>query len=480
MDRTLEVGDDWEDMIELHLFQAKDVVVILSENSLKSKWVLHEGSMAHALKKNIYPLAIMDVKAEELPIWAQKIQYQRFVGIDYRQALNELIGRLTPVNQLKKLLVKQCDIFSQTNVLPSLEFLKNIEPAIKESPIQNREIASLMLLAALKNELHVDFWVNLALQNDVDIYSLLQDRLDEEEFRFRKSAIQALQLVITADQGNILLRFLQDPYPQVRKAAILGLWNIPDLRPQLLNALTYECYIPAGIFRMGMEELPVIEEYSRSLSEFDKQGFAEYPSHEVYTDDYFIDKFPITNQDYLRFLLDTKPKAIKTEEFSSSITGKELLSVTNLDWDDAYEYARWAGKNLPTEAEWEKAARGTEAYLFPWGNRFDASKAHISKNKKTSLKPVNAFSPQGDSVYGVADMVGNVWEWVSDWYQDDYYRSAAQFINPQGPSEGKQKVLRGGSFREAEYNCNAYRRIGRSPAQKSDEIGFRCSFLVQE
>ena len=476
IDRSLEVGDDWEEMIEHHLQQAQDVIVILSKNSLASNWVLHEGSMAHALKKNLLPILIDAIDSRDLPIWARKIQHQKIIEAEYAAALQGLIGRLTPVNHLRKLLAKQHEIFLQTGVLPSLEFLQNIEPALKEYSTLNTELASLLFLAAIKNELHVGFWVELALQNGVDIISILNDHLEESEFRFRRSVVQALRLVVAPEQADILLRFLADPYTQVRVEAIRSMWQFPEMQPKIVKGLIFERYIPSGTFKMGMDEIPVLEESGRPLTDFDRQGFAEYPAHIVFADAYFMDAYPVTNLEYKRFLMDAKPKAIKTEKFLSEMNGSEKAAVTNLDWDEACEYARWAGKRLPTEAEWEKAARGTEAFLFPWGNHFDASNAHTQECGVRNLQSVDSYSPQGDSIFGVGGMVGNIWEWVNDWYQDDYYRSQGSFENPLGPMSGDQKVLRGGSHNENIQNANTYRRIGRSPARKGADIGFRCAF----
>jgi iron(II)-dependent oxidoreductase len=478
IDRSLEVGDEWEAMIETQLQQAQDVIVILSENSLNSRWVQHEGSMAYALKKNILPIAINEIKPEELPIWAGKIQYQKFFDVERPLVLQNLINKLTPVNHLRKLLIKQHEIYIQTKVLPSQEFLRSVEYALKECPVQSMELASFLFLAALKNELHIDFWVDLALRNGVDIFSALNEHLEESEFHFRKSAIQALRIAATPERADIFLRFLEDPYPQVRKEAIRAMWKFPELRSKLLDMLIYERYIPSGSFKMGMDEIPALEDSGRPLTEFDKQGFSEYPAHDVFTDAYFIDAYPVTNQDYLRFLMDTKPEALKTGKFISEIKGREQVAVTNLDWDEAYEYARWAGKRLPTEAEWEKAARGPQAFLFPWGNYFDIAKAHTLESRVRVLKSVDSYCPLGDSPFGVASMVGNVWEWISDWYHDNYYRSEKSFENPVGPRQGNQKVLRGGSYKETVQNANAYRRIGCLPTRKGTDIGFRCAFVV--
>ncbi len=476
IDRSLEIGDKWEETVEQELQAATDVIIILSQNSLKSKWVMHESSMAYALKKNLFPVLIEAIEVEDLPIWASKIQFQQFYGVDYQQAMQNLIHRLSPVDQLRKLLLKRYEIFTRTQVLPSAEFMKSIQSLLMERPIQDAKITSLLMLAALKNNIEGDFWVNLAVQNQVDIFTLISKHLQDTDFRTRKTTINALRMASTLEQSDLFLNFLGDPYPQVRKEAIQALWKYPEVRSKLLESLVFERYIPAGAFRMGIDEIPFSDDHGRPMTEFDKLGFAEYPAHDVFTDGYFMDTYPVTNIDYLRFLMDTNPAAAKTEKFSSEISGREYISVTNVSWDDACEYARWAGKRLPTEAEWEKAARGPQLFLFPWGNRFDASKAHTEESGIKSLQAVTSYSPQGHSPYDVACLCGNVWEWVIDWYQEDYYRTGGLSENPVGPPEGKYKVLRGGSHKEIVQNANSYRRIGQLPSRLRADIGFRGVF----
>jgi formylglycine-generating enzyme required for sulfatase activity/tRNA A-37 threonylcarbamoyl transferase component Bud32 len=223
--------------------------------------------------------------------------------------------------------------------------------------------------------------------------------------------------------------------------------------------------IPAGNFLMG------------------KQGGEDNPRHKVYLDNYYIDKYPVTNLQYEKFTKETK---YKTEgdwgKYYSSGAGD--YPVTCLTWNDACAYLKWSGKRLPTEAEWEKAAAGPEGQLYPWGDKWDPNKCNnlnvtrndligrmmnIENNRGTI--PVGAI-PEGTSIYGVEDMAGNVWEWCYDWYEKGYYTKSSP-SNPQGPSTGKYKVARGGSWKaNYDYFFQCPFRRWTSP---QDRITF-CSF----
>jgi len=210
-------------------------------------------------------------------------------------------------------------------------------------------------------------------------------------------------------------------------------------------------YIPSGSFMMGSGEL------------------FEEPVHKVYLDGYYIDRYPVTNAQYYRFCKETGhnyPEHLKYK-MPKSLENHPVIGVS---WEDAEAFASWAGKKLPTEAEWEKSARGTDGRIYPWGNEFDPEKCNFNSKGTT---PVDKY-PEGASPYGVMGMVGNVWEWVQDWWDDNYYKNAPA-DNPQGPFTGKYSVLRGGSWEERSlFNIRASVRVGNIPSGKDNDMGFRC------
>ena len=214
--------------------------------------------------------------------------------------------------------------------------------------------------------------------------------------------------------------------------------------------------IPAGEFTMG--------------SAHGVGGPDEHPAHKVYLDSYSIYKNDVTVAQYRKFCEATG----RTMPVAPDWGWIDNHPIVNVTWDDATAYAHWAGAALPTEAEWEKAARGTDGREYPWGNDWDAAKCSngVATNpRKTSA--VGSF-PAGASPYGVLDMEGNVWQWCADWYGDDYYKDSP-LRNPIGPDTGTMRVLRGGSW------CNgitvgfraAYRDRG-IPIYRGGDGGFRC------
>ncbi len=233
-------------------------------------------------------------------------------------------------------------------------------------------------------------------------------------------------------------------------------------------------YVPEGAFLMGTSDADM-EFYGeffplRSPSRYDN----ERPQREVFLDAFYIDQLEVTNSQYKKFLSETGyvPKRY-LDKLPFNVPD---LPAIVLEWEDAVAYAEWTGKRLPTEAEWEKAARGTDGRIWPWGSEWDGSK--LSGNDGTGLEdgyketaPVGQF-PQGASPFGALDMAGNIWEWVADWYEPDYYTHAPN-RNPKGPETGDGHVLKGGGWAENLDFTRCANRLGGNPG--SLLRGFRCA-----
>ena len=218
--------------------------------------------------------------------------------------------------------------------------------------------------------------------------------------------------------------------------------------------------VPAGEFTMGS-----------STGDADEQ-----PAHQVYVDAFSMDVYEVTVGQYAAFLQATEANS-PSDWKTMNQPAYQKRPVANVDWADAAAYCKWAGKRLPTEAEWEKAARGTDGRLYPWGN--DPPTPRHANYGKTGSHNHGALAPvgmleNGKSPYGIYDMAGNVWEWVSDWYDNDYYKNSPS-QNPTGPPSGESKVLRGGSWDSDPPHLRSVVRYFHRSAHRHKDYGLRCA-----
>jgi formylglycine-generating enzyme required for sulfatase activity len=202
----------------------------------------------------------------------------------------------------------------------------------------------------------------------------------------------------------------------------------------------------------------------------------EQPVRQVYVGAFFMDKHQVAVGQYARFLEATHQER-PADWTAMNKPAYQNRPITNVDWAEADTYCKWAGKRLPTEAEWEKAARGTDGRTYPWGNepptRFHANAGKEVFSNRGTLTPVGTFEA-GKSPYGIYDMAGNVWEWVSDWYDQDYYKSGP-VQNPPGPRKGDYKVVRGGSWGSGADGLRAADRETHLLSFRGFGTGFRCA-----
>jgi formylglycine-generating enzyme required for sulfatase activity len=257
--------------------------------------------------------------------------------------------------------------------------------------------------------------------------------------------------------GDYTIRLNKPGYDEYQQRVQI----LPQEESSLQIELTYQpsdkdmVYIPAGEFIMGSEEGPP----------------NEGPVHKVHLKAFYIDKYEVTNLQYRRFFfIDIHRQP--SYPYDRSLGGDQQ-PVVGISWFDAYEYCKWAGKRLPTEAEWEKAARGTEGLIYPWGNQWQPN--HANSARSEFGKPVEVGDyPKGVSPYGVFDMAGNVWEWCNDYYDENYYGTSPS-QNPAGPKQGKLRVLRGGSWFDEPAILRTTTRRGENPNVRLSNIGFRCA-----
>jgi len=228
-----------------------------------------------------------------------------------------------------------------------------------------------------------------------------------------------------------------------------------------------QVYVPAGEFLMGSNK-----------AKDSQAGSDELPQHTVYLNAFWIDRTEVTNAQYARCVASGQctPPSNTGSYTRSSYYGNSQYDdypVIYVDWNQAQAYCTWAGNRLPSEAEWEKAARGVDGGIYPWGE-FAPEQSLLNYNQnKGDTTAVGSYSSKA-SPYGALNMAGNVWEWVNDWYSDSFYQQSPA-RNPTGPATGTSRVLRGGSWFSYVRYVRSADRSGAYPGYGSDDFGFRCA-----
>lgn len=283
------------------------------------------------------------------------------------------------------------------------------------------------------------------------------------------SLVVATTVLAVTSGGSDVADVVPEWTPEGRKAAA----HLTTLPPKDEMAL-----IPAGPFLMG------------SNRQVDRNSYpAEFPQRTVYLDAYEIDKYEVTTVQYLKYVLaNNLPPLVDWKwggVFQETMAAHPVMHVS---WFEVDGYCRWAGKRLPTSAEWEKAARGTDGRIYPWGNEpAGLSRANFGRTglsgpvrdrpERLLLYPPivsvdkyeNAVSP-----YGVFNMAGNVAEWTADWYDPSYYKYGPD-RNPKGPDHGSQKAFRGGGWVDSTPSVRPAQRNGADPKTRMNWLGFRCA-----
>jgi formylglycine-generating enzyme required for sulfatase activity len=327
----------------------------------------------------------------------------------------------------------------------------------------------------------------------------------------RQRVIQATLQILTAAPP------LVEPRLRSRLGLALGTIGDPRLKPGETPELVP---IPVGRFRMGTSP----EDAENLKAQKVEPWGDESPHHPVFVSEFDIGKCPVTNaefhafveakgyekeqywspngwrwrmgtlevdlsflsdehtQDVYRRWLEGRPAEKRNQPFFWDDPQRSApnLPVVGVSWFEAEAYCKWLTAvtrqafRLPTEAEWEKAARGKEGRLWPWGNEWDPNKCNSSEAKLGGATPVGTY-PDGASPYGVLDMVGNVWEWCADWWDAEAYekRKGEDVRDPTGPESGSARVVRGGAWSYDRRSCRAACRSWREPAGFDDFLGFR-------
>jgi formylglycine-generating enzyme required for sulfatase activity len=417
---NLEVGAHWGKEIQNAIQKSQYAIFVLSSHSVESEWVDREFIYADQLKLKIIPLLHEPCS---LPLGMLNLQYIDMQGHNYKLHFDDLLealGAQPGAPDAKKAAAR-----------PSVE-----KPATQKPPRLPRKTNTKTILAL----------AGIAL-----VIVLLAGFLPQI---FKN--LPAANVTATYTPTAELFTSSPTATPTITPTPILGIGSTwTSFQDNMVMV-----YVPGGNFKMGLT--------GRS---------SEQPEHTVYVDAFWIDQTEVTNKMYALCVAAGKcnpPGESRSNSREKYYGNSEYddYPVIYVSWNDASAYCAWADRRLPTEAEWEKAARGTDERTYPWGNSIDCTYANYSgcdHNDTTSVgSPENGKSP-----YGAYDMAGNVWEWVADWYE-------AYPGNTVGDSAygAKYRVLRGGSWASPSDNMYSAIREARRPdltfLTKQGDLGFRC------
>jgi HEAT repeat protein len=418
----------------------------------------------HVLSSSGSNLAVKEIaKCIEDDVWHVRYQAVEALGsIESDLAIKPLLTALSDSNwQVRQRAVQALGSLQTRRILPALiACLKDEVWSVRENAVEAlARLKSEKSVKALVPILHDQHWrvrsmVVTALReiSSEEAIRALIDALSDAHWMVHWKAAYALGKIGTTSIFPVLCRLEQENAPFLGEAArkiLSDMEIVVEPRPHAQPRLEYRAedpyhsmrYIPAGECVMG-----------------DENGHDDAkPIRRIFVPAFFIDTYPVTNAQYQRF----QP----SYEF---LKGTELYPVVNVTWAEAQAYAEWLGKRLPTETEWEKAARGNDGRRYPWGDAFEAGKCNTEESGQRRLTPVNQY-PAGKSVFQVADLFGNALEWTDDRYQP-YPGSLA--TNPD--FQENFVVLRGCPWIHQGSQTNCAARTYAPPDNRSNFIGFRC------
>lgn len=413
--------DEWNRAIERMIRRCDNFLIVLSPEAVNSWVVRDQFLLALSLNKTIVPVLY---RACNIPVPLQSIPYIDFANRDFKSSFSQLLARYFPKVQIN------------SGYWPKVK-------SICINSVQNWwNVLGPLLWPG---------WLGPAIVLLLVLMAVLIYRRSDHSVVF-------------------------GPTPQFETLAVAPPTQspVPTVEPVATKVRTRDgqimALIAAGEFLMGSD------------SSDTEANSDEKPQHSVYVDSFWIDKTEVSNSQYNKCV---EAEVCRPSGALTSIFTPAELPVVGVSWAQANTYCRWVGGRLPTEAEWEKTARGTDGRLYPWGDDFDGSRLNYcdanciadwrdatANDGYRYTAPPGSY-PAGASPYGVLDMSGNVWEWTADWYAPDSYKNSI-YRNPTGPESGLQRVVRGGSWYYYGKNLRAAKRHKDTPVTQHDNIGFRC------
>lgn len=476
-EERLSLGQHWTTVIEEALHDADVVIIFLSHNSVqKEGFVQRELNYAWeiSLEKPREAIFLIPFRLDDcqIPRYLSARQWGDYFG-DKKENTFQVLLRSLKQRHLQKL---------QLEALENAESEK-VEQEAKVRVEHEKETKEAQRIATAKAKLIAEEKVRREREDTERTEKIAREQLESEKVeqeakvRVKKepvisninprtiqfTGIIVVALILFIFGGNYLIQ----NFPSFTQTPGIGSTMIGEDGMTLV-------FVPAGEFIMGSNE------------ETDEQ-----PIHQVYLDAYWIDQTEVTNAMYAKCV---DAHQCNPPSNSSSYTHPSYFGNSEFDnypvlyvsWDDAVTYCEYVGRRLPTEAEWEKAARGEDGNIYPWGNVFDGDVLNFCDTNCSSdwadtttndgyedVAPVGNYI-DGVSIYGVFDMAGNVEEWVEDWFDENYYQSSPS-SNPLGPASGQFRVSRGGSSEEGSDTVRSADRNWDNPLFTFNSTGFRCA-----
>ena len=450
--RDIPPGDSWAGTIVDAITDSKVFVLVFSDGANQSQQVIREVGEAVDNGIPIVPLRIEDVKpSKEMRYYIKSIHWLDAMTPPLQKHLQKLTHTV------------QALLAVEDSEIPEKENLPTQEPPAQEPPAQEPSkrkrprlpiwAGTLIALAAIALIAGGTWW-----------------------FTGKDRGTSSTPVVVITAEPTVAPAATEVILTETATPeSAASLYEIGSTQVSPVDGMVM-VYVPEGEFLMGM---PAEEHFEDSA-----------PVHNVYLDAFWIDQTEVTNAQYQQCV---NEGACRSPWSTSSKDREEYYGnpqyddypLVYVDWDRAQAYCEWAGRRLPTEAEWEKAARGTDGRTYPWGDTFCGScvnycDLNCDRNHADNswddgyadTAPAGSY-PSGASPYGVLDMSGNVGEWVADWYASDYY-SISPYDNPQGPASGEYLVTRGSAYDSAERDMRVAGRSGGHSAY-DESRGFRCA-----
>ncbi len=430
----IPTGSRWDDEVEKALRESSIFMIILTRASIASENVKDEIGYAIDNGKRILPVLLEQC---EVPLRLRRFQYVDFTAKSFEEGFDsakELLGSL----------VDKADSIPAT---PVIKTMANV-PEVMSTPSEKKPMSKRLIIGISAVALLIIAVIGIKTLglSGKDTPPTLAPVVSNPATEVSDVANPPTEMPVVASTST---------EPSTVVALDIGSTMISEKDGATL------VYVPKGEFIMGGSVSP------------------DEAIHTVYLDAFWISQTEVTNKQYqacVNVSVCEPPSLISSYTHPSYYGNPEFDNnpVLYVNWGKAKRYCEvWAGGDLPTEAQWEKAARGTKAFTYPWGEGIDCNKANYQNSCVGDTLPVGSYKNE-KSPYGAYDMAGNVWEWVNDWYSETYYQSLPS-PNPLGPVSGKARVLRGGSWDITNGESRSANRIRLAPDNTYFSIGFRCA-----